>query len=118
RPGRSPAPAMGLHYAHKWSSIQALVIAAGRCGSRRKRMKIVAVTNIKSGVGKTTTAVNLPFLCAAGGRRSLLWDLDPQGAATYLLRCEAKEHVSARKLVAGEREIPELVVSTGYDKLS
>jgi cellulose biosynthesis protein BcsQ len=80
-------------------------------------MKIVALMNIKGGVGKTTTAVNLAFLCAAAGRRTLLWDLDPQGAATYSLRCEAKERVSAKKLVAGEREIPELPVSTGYDNL-
>src|SRR6202034_1936100 len=80
-------------------------------------MKIVALMNIKGGVGKTTSAVNLAFLCAAGGRRTLLWDLDPQGAATYSLRCEAKEHVSAKKLVAGEREIPELPVATGYDNL-
>ena len=51
-------------------------------------MKIVAVTNIKGGVGKTTTAVNLAYLCAASGQRTLLWDLDPQAAATYILRCE------------------------------
>ena len=80
-------------------------------------MKIVAVTNIKGGVGKTTTAVNLAFLCAAGGRRTLLWDLDSQGAATYTLQCEAKERVSAKKLVAGERGLPELLVSTEYDNL-
>jgi chromosome partitioning protein len=80
-------------------------------------MKIVAVTNIKGGVGKTTTAVNLAYLCAAGGRPTVLWDLDPQGAATYTLRCEPHERVSARKLVSGKRELPELIVHTGYDKL-
>jgi cellulose biosynthesis protein BcsQ len=81
------------------------------------RVKIVAVTNIKGGVGKTTTAVNLAYLCAAGGRPTVLWDLDPQGAATYTLKCEPGERVSARKLVAGKRELPELIVHTGYDKL-
>jgi chromosome partitioning protein len=80
-------------------------------------VKIVAVTNIKGGVGKTTTAVNLAFLSAAGGQATLLWDLDPQGAATYLLRCEANEHASAKKLVAGKRELPELLVPSGHQKL-
>jgi cellulose biosynthesis protein BcsQ len=80
-------------------------------------LKIVAVTNIKGGVGKTTTAVNLAYLCAAGGRPTVLWDLDPQGAATYTLKCEPNERASARKLLAGKRELPELVVRTEYEKL-
>jgi chromosome partitioning protein len=80
-------------------------------------MKIVAVTNIKGGVGKTTTAVNLSYLCAAGGWPTLLWDLDPQGAATYTLRCEPNERASARKLLAGKRELPELIVPSGHAKL-
>jgi cellulose biosynthesis protein BcsQ len=80
-------------------------------------MRIIAVTNIKGGVGKTTTSVNLAFLSAASGYNTVLWDLDPQGAATYTLQCEAGERASAKKLVAGKRELPELLVHTEYDKL-
>jgi cellulose biosynthesis protein BcsQ len=80
-------------------------------------MRIVAVTNIKGGVGKTTTAVNVAYLCAASGRATVLWDLDPQGAATYTLRCESDNRASARKLVSGKRELPELLVPSGYEKL-
>lgn len=89
----------------------------GPCAAHRDRLKIVAVTNIKGGVGKTTTAVNLAYLCAAEGQATLLWDLDPQGAATYVLRCEPNEHVSAKKLISGKRELPELAIPSGYEKL-
>jgi len=80
-------------------------------------MKIIAVTNIKGGVGKTTTAVNLAYLSAVGGARTLLWDLDAQGAATYTLQVEAGGGISAKKLVAGRRELPEAVVPSAYERL-
>jgi chromosome partitioning protein len=80
-------------------------------------LKIVAVTNIKGGVGKTTTAVNLAYLAALGGRTTVLWDLDPQAAATYTLQCEPQQRAAARKLLSGKRELPELIVPTEYERL-
>lgn len=82
-------------------------------------MKIIAVTNIKGGVGKTTAAVNLSYLCAAAGQRTLLWDLDSQGAATHLLGVDSHELglTSAKKLLAGKYDVPELIITTGYPKL-
>jgi cellulose biosynthesis protein BcsQ len=86
-------------------------------GKQAGGMKIIAVTNIKGGVGKTTTAVNLSYLCAANSGPTLLWDLDPQGAASYTLRGDPKEHASPKKLLNGKRQLPELILSTGYGNL-
>jgi chromosome partitioning protein len=98
--------------------LKSLIARAGSWAAwRYYKLKIVAVTNIKGGVGKTTTAVNLAYLSASGGRSTVLWDLDPQGAATYTLKCEPNERSSVKKLLSGRRELPELIVPTGYPKL-
>jgi chromosome partitioning protein len=89
----------------------------GASGKQADAMKIIAVTNIKGGVGKTTTAVNLSYLCAASSGPTLLWDLDPQGAATYTLRGDPLERASPKKLLNGKRHLPELILSTGYTNL-
>jgi chromosome partitioning protein len=80
-------------------------------------LEIVGVYNIKGGVGKTTTAVNLAYLSAEAGWRTLLWDLDPQGAATYLLRGGPKRKGVAGKLIAGKRLLEKLVMETDYANL-
>ncbi len=67
-------------------------------------MKILATYSIKGGVGKTSAAVNIAALAAAAGRRTLLWDLDPQGAASFLLRVKPKVKGGGAKLVAGRRD--------------
>ena len=72
-------------------------------------MKVLAVHNIKGGVGKTTTAVNLAWLAARDGYGTLLWDLDPQGAATWCFRIEASVKGGARGLVRGKHPLEGLI---------
>jgi chromosome partitioning protein len=80
-------------------------------------VKVVATYNIKGGVGKTSTAVNLAYLCARGGRRTLLWDLDPQAAATYMFRVRPRVKGGGRALVTGRRPIEEALKATDFDNL-
>jgi len=79
--------------------------------------RVVALYNIKGGVGKTSAAVNLAWLAAAGGARTLLWDLDPQGAATYLLRIKPKVKGGARKLLAGRPDPGSALKGTDHELL-
>lgn len=80
-------------------------------------MRILATYNIKGGVGKTSAAVNLAALAAGQGLRTLLWDLDPQGAATYLFRIRAKVRGGVRKLIERRSDVDELLKGTDIEGL-
>jgi len=80
-------------------------------------VRVVSTYNIKGGVGKTTTAVNLAHLAATEGRRTLLWDLDPQGSATYLLRVKPKVKGGSRALIRGRRPLDAALRGSDYDNL-
>jgi chromosome partitioning protein len=80
-------------------------------------LKVFATYNIKGGVGKTTTAVNLAYLAAREGRRTLLWDLDPQAAATYLFRVKPRVKGGSHDLVTRRRPIETALKATDFDNL-
>ncbi len=84
-------------------------------------MAAVAVYNIKGGVGKTTIAVNLAWSAATrSARRTLLWDLDAQGAASFLLGHDGAGAEGAGRAVSlftGDAKPKLLIVPTAYPRL-
>ena len=80
-------------------------------------MKIFATYNIKGGVGKTTAAVNLAYLSAADGCRTLLWDLDPQGAASFLFRIKPRVKGGGKALIRGTKTLDDAIKGTDFERL-
>ena len=80
-------------------------------------MKKIATYNIKGGVGKTSTAVNLAYIAAQSGYKTLVWDLDPQGASSYYFRVKPKVKGGSKELIAGNRELDGLIKATDFENL-
>ena len=76
--------------------------------------RIIAITNQKGGVGKTTTAINLSACVAQRGYRTLLIDMDPQGNATSGLGQAGKGERSIYDVLIEHAPLGETVVDTGY----
>lgn len=81
-------------------------------------MSVIAVYSMKGGVGKSCSAVNLAWNSAVGSsRRTLLWDLDPQAAASFILRGDRTEKDRARAMIAGNVKPGKLIRHSEIAKL-
>ncbi|MBK8016045.1 MAG: ParA family protein [Betaproteobacteria bacterium] len=86
--------------------------------SKTSGARVLAITNQKGGVGKTTTTVNLAASLATAGQRVLLVDLDPQGNATMGSGIDKRTLVSSiYDVLLGEADLGKVVVrsAAGYD---
>lgn len=81
-------------------------------------MRSIAVWTVKGGVGKTSAAVNLAHAASADGLRTLLWDLDPQGAASFYLRIPSDLDGAVESITKRSVELSALVRPTEFDNLS
>ena len=80
-------------------------------------MATIAIYSLKGGVGKTTLAVNLAWASASlSSRRTLLWDLDPQAASTFLLSAR-KAKTDAQSVFTKDVEPSKLIRATDIDRL-
>lgn len=80
-------------------------------------MVTIALYNLKGGVGKTAASINLAWLSAKEGYQTLVWDMDPQGSASFYLGAKASVKNETRKLLSSEMELTEAVQATKYENL-
>ena len=80
-------------------------------------MTTLAIYSNKGGVGKTTAAVNLSYLAAQAGAKTLICDLDPQSSATYYFRVKPKLKFGAKGFIKGGEQIKKSIKGTDYENL-
>src|SRR5256885_11351419 len=80
-------------------------------------MTVFALYNLKGGVGKTAAAINLAYLSASDGYKTLVWDLDPQGSSSFYLNAKATNKNETRKIFTEELNIKNLIQDSAFENL-
>jgi chromosome partitioning protein len=80
-------------------------------------MITVALFNLKGGVGKTASCVNLAYLAAKDGFKTLLWDIDPQGSTTFYYKVKPKDAHGIKSLISKDANLESAILSTEYENL-
>ena len=80
-------------------------------------MAVLALYNFKGGTGKTASAANLAYISAREGHRTLLWDLDAQGSASFYFQVEERATGLEKKLIKGKRGLELAIRSTLWEGL-
>ena len=80
-------------------------------------MVTFALFNLKGGVGKTASCVNFAYLAAREGYKTLLWDIDPQGATSFYYNIKPRQKVAIRDLVGKDAELEGSILGTEYENL-
>ncbi|MBY0480713.1 MAG: ParA family protein [Chitinophagaceae bacterium] len=80
-------------------------------------MNTLAIYNLKGGVGKTASAVNFAYLSANEGLKTLIWDLDPQGSASFYFGSTPTVKNESKKLFNSELGIVDAIQPTAFKGL-
>ncbi len=80
-------------------------------------MRTLALYNVKGGVGKTATAVNLAATTALRGLRTLVWDLDPQGATTFYFKLKPHLKGGGERLLKKRSDLRDHIRGTEHPDL-
>ncbi len=80
-------------------------------------MKTLAIYSNKGGVGKTAAAVNLSYIAASKGMKTLICDLDPQSSATYYFRVKPRIKTGVQGFLKGGKKVYKSVKGTDYENL-
>ena len=80
-------------------------------------MTTLALYSNKGGVGKTAAAVNLSYLSALTGARTLIFDLDPQSSTTYYFRVRPKLKSGIKRFIKGGKQVEKSIKGTDYENL-